>query len=282
MSGNDDDNSLDALFADALKAMDNIKKESESPPLPEDPSDFSDSLEVLDEIELDFEIEEGIPEYSDTPGSEDLLLLQEEMAALEAQYASLRAKYKALKEENTRYSQRLASAHTHMQTMKEQRDGLRERQQQTQEALDNANTRAQRLEGTIERQKGQIEKNGALRRKERSEMQKYGASSTLQKLLPALDSLDLALKNIDADPESLKSGLRLVQNQFLEALESAGVQKLPAATGLPFNPNHHEAVMQVPSDNIPYNHIVEAFCGAYQLHDRLLRPAQVTVAAPKK
>lgn len=282
MSGNDDDNSLDALFADALKAMDNIKKESDSHAQTEEPTDFTGSLEILDEIELDFEIEEGGFEEAETQGSEDFLLLQEEMAALEAQYASLKVKYNTLKEENARYSQRLASAHTHMQTMKEQRDNLRERQQKNQEALDNANIRAQRLEGTIERQKGQIEKNGALRRKERSEMQKYGASSTLQKLLPALDSLDLALKNIDADPESLKAGLRLVQNQFIEALESAGVQKLPAGPGLPFNPSHHEAVMQVPSEDVQTNHIVEAFCGAYQLHDRLLRPAQVTVAAPKK
>ena len=75
--------------------------------------------------------------------------------------------------------------------------------------MNDKDTRIRLLEGTVERQKQQIEKNGAMRRKEKQEMQKYGASSTLKQLLPALDSLDLAVKNSDANPESLKDGLRL-------------------------------------------------------------------------
>ena len=129
--------------------------------------------------------------------------------------------------------------------------------------------------------KQQIEKNGAMRRKEKQEMQKYGASSTLKQLLPALDSLDLAVKNSEANPESLKDGLRLLQTQFNDALNSAGVVRVPSSPGDNFNPAHHEAVMRIPSDSVPPNHIVESFCGAYTLHDRLLRAAMVSVASPK-
>ena len=114
-----------------------------------------------------------------------------------------------------------------------------------------------------------------MRRKEQQEMKKYGASTTLKQLLPALDSLDLAVKNSDANPESLKDGLRLLHAQFIDALSSAGVEKVSSNPGDKFNPAHHEAVMRVPSDSVPPNHIVESFCGAYTLHDRLLRAAMV-------
>ena len=100
--------------------------------------------------------------------------------------------------------------------------------------------------------------------------------------MPALDSLDLAVKNSEANPESLKDGLRLLKSQFNDALNSAGVVRVPSSPGDKFNPAHHEAVMRVPSDTVPPNHIVEAFCGAYTLHDRLLRAAMVSVAAPTK
>ena len=178
-------------------------------------------------------------------------------------------------------NQRLASAHTHMQTAQGQLKTLRTKNQNLQNTMNDKDTRIRLLEGTVERQKQQIEKNGAMRRKEKQEMQKYGASSTLKQLLPALDSLDLAVKNSEANPESLKDGLRLLQTQFNDALNSAGVVRVPSSPGDKFNPAHHEAVMRIPSDTVPANHIVESFCGAYTLHDRLLRAAMVSVASPK-
>jgi len=279
---NDKDNSdsLDSLFADALKAVEKTKKTV--------PIENTEETSFNEAIEIDFDIE--VSEEEESSSSDEVVsianeayeALLEEKAHLELQYDQLRQKMRTLQAENERLNQRLASAHTHMQNAQSQLKNLREKNKNIQTTLDDRDTRIRMLEGTIARQKQQIEKNGAMRRKEKQEMQKYGSSSTLKKLLPALDSLDLAVKNIDGSPESLKDGVRLLQTQFIDALSEAGVQRVPSNTGDKFNPAHHEAVMRVPSDNVAPNHIVEAFCGAYTLHDRLLRAAMVSVAAPKK
>ena len=283
MSSNDKDNSdsLDSLFADALKAVEKTKKKT-APVENTEEASFDEGFEIDIEIDVSDSEEDSSSEESAAVASEAYEALLEEKAHLDVQYDQLRQKMRALQAENERLNQRLASAHTHMQTAQGQLKNLRKKNTTMQTTLDDKDTRIRMLEGTIARQKQQIDKNGAMRRKEKQEMQKYGSAGTIKKLLPALDSLDLAVKNIDGSPESLKDGVRLLQTQFIDALNEAGVQRVASNIGDKFNPAHHEAVMRVPSDTIPANHIVEAFCGAYTLHDRLLRAAMVSVAAPKK
>lgn len=293
MSNKDSSDSLDSLFADALKAVE--KRDKSKQGKGKTKKSTSSNVEKLDDasleidmIDIDVEIEIGDEEDSSSSenasdiNDEAYEALLEEKAHLDLQYQRLQERLQDLQTENGRLQQRLASAHTHMQSMIDQRKQARKVQETTQKEIDDAKQRIRMLEGTVERQKQQIEKNGAMRRKEKQELKKYGASSTLKQLLPALDSLDLAVQNRDADPESLRKGLRLLQSQFMDALNEAGVQRVSANPGDKFNPAHHEAVMRVPSEDIPTNHIVEAFCGAYTLHDRLLRAAMVSVAAPKK
>lgn len=288
MSSNDKDptDSLDSLFADALKAVEKTKKSSpgEQPRKDNESADNMD-LDIEVEIEMDLEVDSESSDdesVSSIQNNEAYEALLEEKAHLDLQYDQLRQRLRSLQAENERLNQRLASAHTHMQTAQGQLKKMRTQHQTMQSKLEDNDTRIRMLEGTVERQKQQIEKNGSMRRKEQQEMKKYGASSTLKQLLPALDSLDLAVKNSDANPESLKDGLRLLQTQFTDALSSAGVERVPSNPGDKFNPAHHEAVMRIPSDSVPANHIVESFCGAYTLHDRLLRAAMVSVASPKK
>ena len=286
MSSNDSDptDSLDSLFADALKAVEKKKKT---------PSDHQSAQAPSDDVNLDIEFEvdmsfadesfpNEIPDEAKYEADEAYEALLEEKAHVDLQYDQLRQRFRTLQAENERMNQRLASAHTHMQTAQGQLKQMRTKHHTMQSKLEDNETRIRLLEGTVERQKQQIEKNGSMRRKEKQEMKKYGASTTLKQLLPALDSLDLAVRNSDANPESLKDGLRLLQTQFIDALSSAGVEKVPSNQGDKFNPAHHEAVMRIPSDVVQANHIVESFCGAYTLHDRLLRAAMVSVAAPKK
>jgi len=277
MSSKDSSDSFDALFADALKAVEKNKK----PPKPTSDS----SLDIELDVDIDFDVEEESD--SDSNSSSDVAseaydALLEEKAHLDVQYDQLQQQFQQLQSESTRLQQRLASAHTHMQSMMEQRNKFRDQNKTTQQSLEDNHQRIRMLEAKLERQNQQLEKNGAMRRKERQEVKKYGATTTLKQLLPALDSLDLAVKNENADPESLRNGLRLLQAQFIDALNEAGVQRVSANPGDKFNPAHHEAVMRIPSEDIPTNHIVEAFCGAYTLHERLLRAAMVSVAAPKK
>lgn len=278
MSNKDNSDSLDSLFADALKAVEKTKVKKVQPETADNDLELDIDIEVESESESSSE-QEGI---ETSVNSEEYEALLEAKAHLDLQYDQLRQQMQTLHAENQRLQERLASAHTHMQSMIQQRNKFRDQNKNTQEEIEKQNQRIRSLEGTINRQKQQIDKSGAMRRKEQQELKKYGASNTLKKLLPALDSLDLAVKNGQADPESLQKGLQLVQNQFIDALYEAGVVRVSSNPGDKFNPAHHEAVMRVPSDTIDTNHIVECFCGAYTLHDRLLRAAMVSVAAPKK
>ena len=283
MSSKDSSDSFDALFADALKAVEKNKKS----PKPRPDSSINMELDIDIDIDVDFDGDGENESESDSESSNEVVseaydALLEEKTHLDVQFNQLQQQFQKLQSESTRLQQRLASAHTHMQSMMEQRNRFRDQNKNAEQSLEDNKQRIRMLEATLERQKQQLEKNGAMRRKERQELKKYGATTTLKQLLPALDSLDLAVKNKNADPESLKDGLRLLQAQFLDALSEAGVQRVSASPGDKFNPAHHEAVMRIPSENISTNHIVEAFCGAYTLHDRLLRAAMVSVAAPKK
>jgi molecular chaperone GrpE len=68
-----------------------------------------------------------------------------------------------------------------------------------------------------------------------------------------------------------------VARAFLETLEKHGVSRV-SAKGQPFDPTKHEAMAQVDSTEVAPNTVVEEYTPAYMLHDRLLRPALVTVA----
>ena len=77
---------------------------------------------------------------------------------------------------------------------------------------------------------------------------------------------------------SFFQGFRLVEKEFAKFLENQGVKKVPSL-GEPFNPHQHEAMRYEPSPDQAPHTIVNVMQEGYQLHDRLLRPALVVVAA---
>jgi molecular chaperone GrpE len=95
-------------------------------------------------------------------------------------------------------------------------------------------------------------------------------------LLPALDNLERALGAAKED-SPLTRGVALVRTQLLETLKRHGIKRIEA-TGRPFDPNLHEAVMQQPS-NQPPGTVLQVLEQGYQYHDRVLRPAKVVLAA---
>lgn len=114
---------------------------------------------------------------------------------------------------------------------------------------------------------------------ERESLLKYGAEETLKKLLPVLDTFERAKKsivNLD-DPEKIKESVDVLQKQFIEALEKAGLQKIEVE-GKEFDPNLHEAVMQTPTNDHPDHTVINELQSGYKLNDRVLRPALVNVA----
>jgi molecular chaperone GrpE len=105
----------------------------------------------------------------------------------------------------------------------------------------------------------------------------YALADALKSLLPILDSLDRALKTSDASVQDFRSGIELIDKQFHDALSRLGVEPIPADGEL-FDPNLHQAVQMVDTDEVADNHVIDELQRGYRIKDRLLRPAMVRVA----
>jgi len=116
--------------------------------------------------------------------------------------------------------------------------------------------------------------------KDQAEYTKYATERLLRELLPVLDNLQRALQHAQQSggTDGLIEGVELTCKQFLEVLARFGVRPIPSV-GLPFDPAVHQAVATVDAQGQAPNTIVEEYEKGYYLHDRVLRPARVTVAA---
>jgi molecular chaperone GrpE len=114
-------------------------------------------------------------------------------------------------------------------------------------------------------------------RQEKEDLSKFATLRLVQEILPVLDNFQLALTADNADAESLKKGVDMVFRQFQTTLEREGVTAINAV-GQPFDPNYHEAVMQVESDEHESGVVVEELRKGYMLHDKVVRPAMVKVS----
>ena len=112
---------------------------------------------------------------------------------------------------------------------------------------------------------------------EATSSQKYAIERFAESLLPVMDSLEAALANRDASPEALRDGVELTLRQLSQALEKSRVASISPTPGERFDPHRHQAVAAVEAASEP-NTIVSVMQKGYHLHDRILRPALVTVA----
>lgn len=114
--------------------------------------------------------------------------------------------------------------------------------------------------------------------KEKADAIKYGNETLIRDLLPLVDNIDRALKHAETscDFEAFKKGLAMLQTQLVCSLEKHGVEAIDC-TSKAFDPNYHEALMQVPSTDHETNQIVDELEKGYLLNGRLLRPSKVSV-----
>jgi molecular chaperone GrpE len=117
--------------------------------------------------------------------------------------------------------------------------------------------------------------------KEKADIIKYSNEEIIKDILPFMDSLDRALEHNTGDIKSFKDGIALIQEQLLCCLKKHGVERIDAA-GVTFDPNFHEALMQVESDQHEENKIVSEMEKGYLLNGRLLRPSRVCVCKKTK
>ena len=118
--------------------------------------------------------------------------------------------------------------------------------------------------------------------KDAQDARAYGATNFARDILSVADNLSRAL---DAIPDAMReddvnkglvTGLEATQRELAAVFERNGIKRI-AAMGLPLDPNQHQAMVELPSDEEPGTIIQEMQAG-YMIKDRLLRPAMVAVA----
>lgn len=112
---------------------------------------------------------------------------------------------------------------------------------------------------------------------EAASAQKYALERFAEQLLPVADSLEAALDNPQAGAEAMREGAQITLKQLFAAFQKARIVQIAPAAGERFDPHRHQAMAAVESDSEP-NTIVAVMQKGYLLHDRVLRPALVTVA----
>ncbi len=106
------------------------------------------------------------------------------------------------------------------------------------------------------------------------------SENLIRELLPVLDSVARALDHRadgEDDSEGYKQGVAMIMEQFPKVLERRGLSEIEAA-GRPFDPNFHEALMQMSSDQHAEGLVMAVVERGYRMGDRVIRPAKVVVS----
>lgn len=110
-----------------------------------------------------------------------------------------------------------------------------------------------------------------------SNAHKYGVERIAESLVPVMDSLEAALAADAADSATIRSGVEITLKQLMAAFDKAGLSEIDPAPKEKFDPNVHQAMAAVEADADP-NTVVAVMQKGFRLHDRVIRPALVTVA----
>ncbi len=119
--------------------------------------------------------------------------------------------------------------------------------------------------------------------KEKNQAVSYAHEVFARDLLPIIDALEMALNSgevkEDTDPkellEKVKEGINLTIEQFRKVFEKHGIELVDIEGE--FDPNYHEAVMQIDSEDKNSGEILQVFQKGYKIKDRVLRPAMVSI-----
>ncbi|MDH6168011.1 molecular chaperone GrpE [Variovorax boronicumulans] len=110
---------------------------------------------------------------------------------------------------------------------------------------------------------------------------KFAVEAFAESLLPVTDSLEAGLAIKDATPEQIREGAEATLRQLKSALERNKVIEVAPAAGTKFDPHQHQAISVVPAPEQEPNTVVSVLQKGYTINERVLRPALVTVSAPK-
>jgi molecular chaperone GrpE len=148
-----------------------------------------------------------------------------------------------------------------------------------QAALAEAQAKIAELQESFLRAKAETENVRRRAQDDVAKAHKFAIESFAEHLLPVIDSLEAAVAHSSDDLQKVREGVELTLRQLTGALEKGRVVALNPV-GEKFDPHRHQAISMVPADQEP-NTVVAVLQKGFVIADRVLRPALVTVAAPK-
>jgi molecular chaperone GrpE len=145
--------------------------------------------------------------------------------------------------------------------------------------LAKAKAKAEDQYGQLQRLQAEFDNYRKRTQKEKAELIKYASERLVEELLPVLDNFDRAVSAAKDNPDftAFSQGIEMILRQMQAALNKEGLKAMDAV-GQPFDPNLHDAVLRVASDEHPENTVVEEIQKGYFLKEKVLRPCMVKVA----
>lgn len=156
-------------------------------------------------------------------------------------------------------------------------DDLKDMEQKLQKAEEEAKSNHDKLVRTL----AEYENFRKRMQREKEEVTKYASEKLVQEFLPVLDHLEMTLDHAPNKEDPLVQGVELTVKQFIQTLEKQGIQIIKGE-GLPFNPHFHEAMGEEVSDTIKPGNIIKIHRKGFMIHDRVIRPALVTIASEEE
>ena len=146
-------------------------------------------------------------------------------------------------------------------------------------ATPDASAQVQELQDRLLRTQAELDNFRKRSRRELEDERKYASLPLMRDLLPVIDNVGRAIEAAgkNADATSLLEGFRMVSQQLNGVLERHHCKPIKAQDEQ-FDPHFHEAILQQPSADKPENTVLMVTQSGYQMHDRVIRPAQVIVS----
>lgn len=133
------------------------------------------------------------------------------------------------------------------------------------------------LQDRLLRRQAEFENFRRRNERDRSEFLQYAGMEIVREIVPILDDFERARKTECSD-ESYRKGVELIYQRLEDTLKKIGLEPIEVAPGTEFDPNLHQAVLRLETEEAADNSILEEFQRGYNFKGKLLRPAMVKVA----
>ena len=130
----------------------------------------------------------------------------------------------------------------------------------------------QRLQAEFDNYKKRVDR-------EKKELIEYASAELVSELIDIMENLERGVVSAkeSGDIDSIVKGMEMVSTQLMDILGSRGLKPIEAV-GKKFDPHYHEAMMMTPTDEYPYNTVIEEFQQGYMIKDKVIRYSKVRVS----